>query len=481
MHTNWTDVVNGYSQGNHRRKVWQRIVSTLICIVVFCTTYALILPAITMEGNAICGMVEHVHTDDCYLLENDGNSCTAVHTHTQECYDESANLICGKADYALHTHDTNCYDENGTLICALEELTDQQEHIHTDECYTEGVLTCGLLELTSHQHTQECWQEREASDEPLCGLEEHIHSEDCYENLLTQLFAVTLASDDDSTATSDSSLNYQISLKSDVVYDPATDTYAVTLRSDFALTVQQIKDANYTFTIDLPSDVIVPDDLLNTWYVAVDEHTDNMVAFDYQIVPVTGADGKVTYRIEMKFREDYVTTLEGKSSDAKVYVQFNGAFSSSALDSNGNLVIKDGDTELVNIPADDIVYPDDVTHNYDISTTKTGSYVSADNKLTYTVTVSTSKGTPSPITVTDVLKENGISVTDLSSVVVKDQNGTTVDGYSANASESDGTWTLTVTGLDGLDPGESYTITYTYDLEDVAAGTTSWPNNTVTA
>ena len=32
-----------------RRRVWQKIVSVLACIVVFCTTYALILPAITID------------------------------------------------------------------------------------------------------------------------------------------------------------------------------------------------------------------------------------------------------------------------------------------------------------------------------------------------------------------------------------------------------------------------------------------------
>lgn len=41
--------VRGYSKGKRRHKLWQRIVSSLICVVVFCTTYALILPAITME------------------------------------------------------------------------------------------------------------------------------------------------------------------------------------------------------------------------------------------------------------------------------------------------------------------------------------------------------------------------------------------------------------------------------------------------
>lgn len=39
-----------YTKENRRRRVWRRILSAMASIVVFCTTYALILPAITLEG-----------------------------------------------------------------------------------------------------------------------------------------------------------------------------------------------------------------------------------------------------------------------------------------------------------------------------------------------------------------------------------------------------------------------------------------------
>ncbi|MCR5635617.1 MAG: InlB B-repeat-containing protein [Clostridiales bacterium] len=48
-----------------RKKRWYRIVSVLSAIVVFCTTYALILPAITMTNDTYCGL-EHEHTLQCY-------------------------------------------------------------------------------------------------------------------------------------------------------------------------------------------------------------------------------------------------------------------------------------------------------------------------------------------------------------------------------------------------------------------------------
>ena len=36
---------DGYVTRKHRRQIWKRVVGLLACIVVFCTTYALILPA----------------------------------------------------------------------------------------------------------------------------------------------------------------------------------------------------------------------------------------------------------------------------------------------------------------------------------------------------------------------------------------------------------------------------------------------------
>ena len=96
---------------NRKHKRWQKAVSILACIVVFCTVYALILPALTAEGTPHCGIEEH--------------------THTEECYDEEGNLICG--------------------------LEENEGHQHTEECYqTEHILTCALEEREGHQHTAEC-------------------------------------------------------------------------------------------------------------------------------------------------------------------------------------------------------------------------------------------------------------------------------------------------------------------------------------
>lgn len=61
---------------HQRRRRWYKILSVPVCLVVFITTYALILPAITLETapDASCGFEQHVHTDSCYQ-RNTSSTC----------------------------------------------------------------------------------------------------------------------------------------------------------------------------------------------------------------------------------------------------------------------------------------------------------------------------------------------------------------------------------------------------------------------
>ena len=123
------------------RRTMKLVVSVISVIIVFVSTYALILPAITEEKNAACGIEEHQHTDNCYreelicnLPESEG------HWHTDSCYTVKSVLSC---DAPVHEHNENCYDENGELICRLEE------HVHDGSCYQEvKELTCTIENTT---------------------------------------------------------------------------------------------------------------------------------------------------------------------------------------------------------------------------------------------------------------------------------------------------------------------------------------------
>lgn len=157
----------------HRRKrTWHKILSVPICLVVFVTTYALILPAITMEStpDTYCGIAEHVHTDDCYEIPG-----TPAHKEIQ-C---AAGANLGEGEYIVHKHDSFCFDDSGELLCTLPE---QDEHAHTDACYDGDSLKCGLVTGIAHQHTEACVVSVPATEPQglVCTAEEHKHTEACF-------------------------------------------------------------------------------------------------------------------------------------------------------------------------------------------------------------------------------------------------------------------------------------------------------------
>ena len=176
-----------YTKRNRRRSIWRKIVRFLACIVVFCTTYALILPALTMEQPTFCNHEEHVHTEDCYIqLDASANLiCTPeVHTHNELCFDEFGNIICGVADYLGHTHTEECYGEDGTLICTIPETV---WHVHDESCLVpaQPKLICGIKEGDIHFHDDSCYTINITINNNQILTEDiaHVHSVVCYDEL----------------------------------------------------------------------------------------------------------------------------------------------------------------------------------------------------------------------------------------------------------------------------------------------------------
>lgn len=181
MKENLLQEAGRFGRSNKKKARWKKVVAVLACGVVFCTTYALILPAITMEQSK-----KPVCTEEQ----------VSRHVHTPECQNEKKELICGYADYVIHTHDGNCKDENGHIICGLKEV---KEHRHTDACYesravqmpdgeneqevqTEKVLVCKEPEEIYHEHTGTCYDE---DGNRICGqiqLLRHEHTKECMED-----------------------------------------------------------------------------------------------------------------------------------------------------------------------------------------------------------------------------------------------------------------------------------------------------------
>lgn len=198
------------------RSIWRKFVRAVACLVVFCTTYALILPAITMEQTLICEIEEHTHTAECWHQETKtvflcSPVLPAAHTHDAMCLDAAGQLICTLPEEAVHVHsdmcyataghvhEETCYDGELNLICELAEeplttvltctAAELPVHQHSEECLgsqEQEVLICTMQE---HTHKDSCYVSMKA--DYICGLEEHLHEENCYDAQGQLLCALT--------------------------------------------------------------------------------------------------------------------------------------------------------------------------------------------------------------------------------------------------------------------------------------------------
>ena len=153
-----------YIRQSKQRKRWHGLTAVLATAAAVLTLCVMVLPAVTLENNP--------QALACQL---------DLHTHTDSCYDEEGELVCGYADFVAHTHDSSCYGEDGTLICPLEE---RKPHTHTESCYQETeTLVCGREETQGHTHTEACYE-----TQLVCSQEEsqghthtgHVHTDACY-------------------------------------------------------------------------------------------------------------------------------------------------------------------------------------------------------------------------------------------------------------------------------------------------------------
>lgn len=132
--------------GGKTRSRVRTIITVLCCVVAFCTTYALILPAITANATAYCGIEEHEHADTCYekvlvcgLEEGDD----ASETEGDAAEDSTAQG---------HVHNESCYETR--LVCG------EEEHVHFLACYSNP---------EADLETAENWERTVPTSDELCG------------------------------------------------------------------------------------------------------------------------------------------------------------------------------------------------------------------------------------------------------------------------------------------------------------------------
>lgn len=476
----------GYRARHRRNRIWKKLVTALGCLVVFCTTYALILPAITMERETVCGLSEHVHTDSCYSRQRGALVCALAesegHTHTDACKGTKRVLSCTTPESDGHTHGEGCYDAEGVLTCTLPET---QGHHHSDSCYrTEEVLVCGKAESVPHHHTDECYAWETLAT---CGIQEHTHTDSCYpakpaettsagetgattepvlsEQVTTPEETLQVTATEETLPVQEEALalfaegteplpNVEITATSTpkASYDPSVNKFKTTIHVDFRIPGSTFSNTT-TYTYDYPEGIEIPESLLNREHPLEDNRG------TYRFEKVNGV-----YRLSV-----ILSDVNQTQDDVTGFVNFNGTLDATKVQEDGRIVLGGGDNQLI-IDRDKITYPSGETEKYDISASKSTDGNIDDGKLTYRVTISTKKGTPSPIQFTDTIQADGMT---LGKPVVK------VDGQERQATWNADTGTITMNDLPGLNPGQTHTIEYTYDVTDYPSAVMN-PNNTLT-
>lgn len=476
----------GYRARHRRNRIWKKLVTALGCLVVFCTTYAMILPAITMERETVCGLSEHVHTDSCYSRQRGALICTLAesegHTHTDACKGTKRVLSCTTPESDGHTHGEGCYDAEGVLTCTQPET---QGHHHSDSCYrTEEVFVCGKAGSVPHHHADECYAWETVAT---CGIQEHTHTDRCYppkpaettsagetgattepvlsEQVTTPEETLQVTATEETLPVQEEALalfaegteplpNVEITATSTpkASYDPSVNKFKTTIHVDFRIPGSAFSNTT-TYTYDYPEGIEIPESLLNREHPLEDNRG------TYRFEKVNGV-----YRLSV-----ILSDVNQTQDDVTGFVNFNGTLDATKVQEDGRIVLGGVDNQLI-IDRDEITYPSGETEKYDISASKSTDGNINDGKLTYRVTISTKKGTPSPIQFTDTIQTDGLK---LETPVVK------VNGQERQATWNADTGTITMNDLPGLNPGQTHTIEYTYDVTDYPSAVMN-PNNTLT-
>lgn len=115
MQNKGTDYIRKILKDKVRLKRWRKVMLCLSCIVVFCTVYVLILPAITLERKTICGQEEHVHTEECYSVDGQLICGIEEHLHTETCYAAADNIPDIQSD-AAEWEENPIQEEDGNTV-----------------------------------------------------------------------------------------------------------------------------------------------------------------------------------------------------------------------------------------------------------------------------------------------------------------------------------------------------------------------------
>lgn len=522
-----------------RDSIIAKIALVLSLVVVFCTTYLLILPALTIStGNSssvfqssesASSQVESP-TDDSQKENNqtEASSQASLTDSSQEKKDmsQAGTLTAETSDVTVMVSyegdtftepvqlkvkpvsDTTAIDNKLTSLLSESKQSLSQAHSYDISFITDGgkevepskdvkVSMAFKNDLSTSDDKQAGWKLYHFVDNDVNQVQDLTESTDTdiKETSDGAVESVDFKSNTFSTYTlagvtyadfSGYLTGYSYNEKS-VQEDLSTEELSVLLHLDFKINQKDVAKEKHYY-LALPDDTAIGKDLkLGTEYTGRDNN--NTDAFKYQFKK---DDSSGKYYLLISFLDSYLAGM-GQGVQSTGYIDYEAVFGLTHRTSHDSYTVKFSDGVTIEIP------PEKVTKNYDLSTSKTGkvSYDGDTPYIDYTVTVDSKYGTPGNIDLTDSLTADGVSIADVTNVSITKSTytgdtshvtGTETVSTKPNFDKANKKWSLTLpqlvsggTDSNGNPIGHFYTITYRYKIADLTAGNTVQVNNTIKA
>ncbi|MGJ7438883.1 SpaA isopeptide-forming pilin-related protein [Streptococcus equinus] len=502
-----------------------KIALALSVVIVFCTTYLLILPALTIStGNSSAvfqsqdgssSQVESTAASSQETNQTENSSQTTSTESSQEKKDmsQAGTLNAETSDITVNvSYEDNTFSEPVQLkVKPVEDtsaidnklttlLSESKQELSQAHSYDISFVTDDGREVEPSKDVKVSMNfknDLSTSDDKQAGWKLY-HFVD---NDINQVQDLTESTDTDIKETGDGAVE-SIDFKSNTfsTYTLAGVTYAdfsgyltgytydeKTVQKDLS-TEELTVSLKLTFNINqtnlakekryylaLPDDTSIGKDIkLETEYTGRDKN--NVDAFKYQFKKDNNK-----YYLLITFLDSYVAKM-GNGVQSNGYIDYEAVFGLTHETSHDGYTVKFSDGVTIEIPADKI------TKNYDLSTSKAGkvSYDGDTPYIDYTVTVDSKYGTPGKIDLTDTLTASGISIADVANVSItkstytgdsSNVTGTETVSASPNFDKSKKKWTLTLpqltsggTDSNGKLIGHFYTINYRYKMSGLSAG-----------
>ena len=508
-------------------------------IVVFCTTYALILPALTISTDSSSSVIQSVSSSEETTTEAlqeessqaESSEASDSSTTTSEAETETSDSVAAgslsaeTSDVTVTvTYEDDTFSEPVTLkvssVSDTSAINDKLTSVLSEtkqtlaQAYTYDIsfVTASGEEVEPSKDVNVSIAFKNAvSSSELGGNWKLYHFVDNDVNKVEDLTGqtdTTINQDSSENVTSvdfksDSFSNYTVA---DVTYadfsdyltgysydessvqeDLSTEELTISLKLSFKINQTDLtSEKNYYLA--LPDDTSIGADItIGTEYTGRDGNGTEAYKYKFYYDESTGK-----YYILVSFDDSYVSSM-GSGVESTGYINYEAIFGLKHKTSDGGYTVVYSDDVKVEIPAGDI------SKNYDLTTSKTGtvSYDGDTPYITYTITVDSKYGTPGDIDLTDTLTASGISIDSVDNVSI---TKSTYAGSTSNVTSTEtvsksptfdtakGTWSLTLdqltsggTDSDGNAIGHFYTITYRYKVADLTAGEDVKVSNTVNA